>query len=264
MPRVLVTGCSTGIGRATAEELTARGFEVVATARRPDSIAELDVAMRLGLDVDDERSVAEARAAAGEVDVLVNNAAFGVIGPVETVPLDAVRAMFETNVFGLLRMVQAFVPQMRERGGGHVVNVSSVAGRVAAVPLSGLYAATKHAVEAISETMWRELAHFGVRVSVVEPGYVATAWPGNEQWLGVDGGPYAELAEQVRAVDEQGQAGAAPAELVAGVIADAIESPEPRLRWAAGEQAERDIELRSSLRDADWESYVLEHTRLDW
>lgn len=263
MRRVLITGCSTGVGRASAVELARRGFDVVATARRPESIADLDVGTRLALDVADDRSVAAARDAAGEIDVVVNNAAFGVIGPIETVPTDAVRSMFETNVFGVLRMVQAFVPAMRERGDGTVVNVSSVAGRMSATPLNGFYAATKHALEAISETMWRELRHFGVRVAVVEPGYIATAWPGNERWLGVDG-PYADLYEQVHAADEEGQAGAAPAELVAGVIADAIESPEPRLRWTAGPAAEEAIRLRSSLDDAAWERYVLEHSRLDW
>ena len=263
MQRVLITGCSTGIGRAAAVELTRRGFEVVATARREASIADLDVAMRLALDVDDDRSVEAARDAAGEVDVLVNNAAFGVIGPIETVPIDAVRPMFETNVFGVLRTVQAFVPAMRERGRGHVVNVSSVAGRMSATPMNGLYAATKHALEAISEAMWRELGHFGVRVAVVEPGYVATAWPGNEQWLGVEGA-YEPLYTQLRAADEEGQADAAPPELVAGVIADAIESPGPRLRWAAGPEAEEAVALRTSLADADWERLVLERTRLDW
>lgn len=263
MGRVLVTGCSTGVGRASAVELARRGYDVVATARRSESIADLDVGMRLELDVDDDRSVEAAQEAAGEVDVLVNNAAFGVVGPVETVPLGAVRSMFETNVFGVLRMVQAFVPAMRERGDGTVVNVSSVAGRMSVTPLNGLYAATKHALEAISETMWRELRHFGIRVAVVEPGYIATAWARNETWLGVDG-PYADLYEQVRAYDQQGQAGAAPAEMVADVIADAIGSGEDRLRWPVGSDAEEAIGLRSGLSDADWERHVLEHTRLDW
>ena len=140
MTRVLITGCSTGIGRATAVELTKRGHEVVATARRPETLADLDVADRLALDVDDDASVASLRDAAGQVDVLVNNAGFEVSGPIEKVPLDEVRRMFETNVFGALRMIQAFLPAMRERGSGTIVNVSSVAGRAAA-PLGALYSA---------------------------------------------------------------------------------------------------------------------------
>lgn len=227
------------------------------------SLEGLDVAQTLALNVDHDDSVRDAVSAAGEVDVLVNNAAYGVIGPVESVPLSAVRAMFETNVFGALRMVQALVPGMRDRGRGHVVHVSSVAGRMSATPLNGLYAATKHALEALGEAMWREVGHFGVRVSLIEPGYVATAWPGNEQWLGVDG-PYEDLYRQVRAADEVGQTGATPAEVVAGVIADAIEDGGTRLRWPAGDEGEDSIRLRTRMSDREWESFVLEHSRLDW
>src|SRR4051794_26631091 len=113
--RALITGCSTGIGRATAAELAKRGYDVVATARRLEAIEDLDVGVRLALDVDNDESVAAACRAAGPIDVVVNNAGFGVDGAVETVPLDEVRRMFETNFFGMARMIQAFVPGMRER-----------------------------------------------------------------------------------------------------------------------------------------------------
>src|SRR5436309_1857487 len=112
--RALITGCSTGIGRATAIELTARGYDVIATARRRETLKDLKVAETLELDVDSDASVRAALAAAGPVDVLVNNAGFGVEGSIETTPLDEVRRMFDTNVFGAARMVQAFVPAMRE------------------------------------------------------------------------------------------------------------------------------------------------------
>ena len=114
----IVTGCSTGIGRATAVELSKRGYEVTATARRPEQLAALDVARTVALDVDDDASVAAAVANVGPVDVLVNNAGFGIDGAVETVPLTEVRRMFETNFFGAARMIQAFLPSMRERGEG--------------------------------------------------------------------------------------------------------------------------------------------------
>src|SRR4029078_13633262 len=114
MSRALVTGCSTGIGRATAVELTKRGFEVVATARRPETLKDLDVAAMLALDVDSDDSVAAAISAAGPIDVLVNNAGFGVIGPVETVPLSEVRRMVETNVFGVIPMIQGVLPERRK------------------------------------------------------------------------------------------------------------------------------------------------------
>ena len=116
----VVTGCSSGIGRATALELTARGYEVIATARRHESIADLAVARTLALDVDSDESVAAAQAAVGPVDVVVNNAGFGIEGPVEEVPLAEVRRAFETNFFGAARMIQAFVPAMRERGNGRI------------------------------------------------------------------------------------------------------------------------------------------------
>src|SRR5581483_10227219 len=146
MARALITGCSTGIGRATAVELTKRGFEVVATARRPETLDDLDVAERLRLDV---------------VDVLVNNAGFEVSGPLERVPVDEVKRMFETNVFGALRMIQAVLPSMREKGGGTIVNVSSVAGRAVA-PLGGAYSASKWALEALSEGLHIEMRHFNI------------------------------------------------------------------------------------------------------
>src|SRR5580658_1578070 len=176
--RAIVTGCSSGIGRATALELTVRGYEVIATARRHESIADLAVARALTLDVDSDESVAAAQATVGPVDVLVNNAGFGIEGPVEEVPLSEVRRAFETNFFGAARMIQAFVPAMRERGSGTVVNVTSVAGVVAA-PLAGFYSATKFALEALSEALHLEVGHFGVKVLVVEPGSIETRFGGN-------------------------------------------------------------------------------------
>src|SRR2546423_4534916 len=122
--RALITGWSTGIGRATAIELGARGYDVFATARRRETLDDLKVAQTLELDVDNATSVSSALAAVGPVDVLVNNAGFGVEGAIETVPLDEVRRMFETNVLGAARVIQAFVPGMRERGAGAVVNVT--------------------------------------------------------------------------------------------------------------------------------------------
>ena len=163
--RAMITGCSSGIGRATAIELSTRGYDVVATARRRESLDDLKVAQALELDVDDEGSVAAAVVAAGPIDVLVNNAGFGVEGAIETVPLGEVRRMFETNFFGAARMIQAFVPGMRERGSGTIVNVTSTAG-IAAPPLGGYYAASKFALEALSEALHLEVGHFGVRVLV--------------------------------------------------------------------------------------------------
>ena len=159
MSRVLITGCSTGIGRAGAVELTKRGHDVVATARRPETLDDLDVAARLRLDVDDPASVRAAVDQAGLIDALVNNAGFGIGGPAETVDLDAARRCMDTNLFGAARMIQAVLPGLRARGGGTIVNVASVAGRVG-VPLEGFYSASKWALEGLSESLHFEVGHF--------------------------------------------------------------------------------------------------------
>src|SRR5256885_8159654 len=173
MARVLITGCSTGFGRATAVELTKRGHEVLATARRPKTIDDLDVTEKLRLDVDDDASVADAVSSVGTVDALVNNAGFGITGPIEHVPLPEFRRMFETNVLGAVRMIQAVLPQMRERGSGTIVNVTSLAGLVTG-PIGGTYAATKAALAAPSEALPHEVGHLGARVAVIEPRVVET------------------------------------------------------------------------------------------
>lgn len=264
MSRVLITGCSTGIGRATAVELAERGYDVVATARRSETLSDLDVAQKLSLDVDDADSVQAAFEAAGEIDVLVNNAAWGVIGPVETIPLDQVRAMYETNVFGVLRMLQAVLPGMRQRGRGTVVNVSSLAGRMASMPLNGLYASTKHALEAITETLYYEMRRFDIRVVAIEPGWTATAWASNERWLGVDDPPYDELYGYIKALDDEGLDDAASAEDVAAVVVEAIESDDPPLRMPVGEDAQEAVETRRKLDDREWEQLVDEHRSFSW
>jgi NAD(P)-dependent dehydrogenase (short-subunit alcohol dehydrogenase family) len=237
--RALITGCSTGIGRATAVELQARGYEVLATARRPETIEDLDVAGRITLDVDSDASVASAVAEAGPIDVLVNNAGFGVEGPIETVPLDEVRRMFETNVFGSARMIQAVLPGMRERGTGAIVNVTSTAG-IAAPPLGGYYAATKFAMEAISEALKLEVGHFGIQVYAIEPGVIETSFGANVLDHRAEPGPYEELGTLWgEAMETLGGGQAAPGpELVATAIATALESDGSRLRWPVGQDAE--------------------------
>ncbi len=264
MPRALITGCSTGIGRATAVELTKHGYEVVATARRPESIEDLDVAGKLALDVDDDASVARAVAEAGEIDVLVNNAGFGIHGPVEKMPLDTIRRLFETNVFGVIRTVQAFAPQMRGRGRGAIVNVSSVSGRVSA-PLGGFYSATKYAVEALSEALHYELGHFGVRVVIIEPGIIETRFDTNRVITNCDEPPYDELDEQWHASREKLQQGPAPGpELVAQTIAEALTTGEPKLRWPVGADADLVLEVRNSSTDEEFEAAMRAALGLTW
>ena len=265
MGRVLITGCSTGFGRAAAVELTKRGHEVVATARKPETLDDLDVAARLRLDVDDDASVGAALAEAGRVDVLVNNAGFGVMGPVEGVPLDEARRMIETNLFGAVRMIQAVMPQMRERGEGTIVNVTSLAGRVAA-PLNGFYSASKWALEAISESLHYEAGHFGIRIRIVEPGIFETGFQSNEFFYGLDGPPYDELQRQWDSVRGVLIGGDDPpgAEPVAAVIADAIESTERKLRWPVGDDATMVLAARASMDDEAFEDAMRGVLGLDW
>ena len=232
MARVLITGCSTGFGRASAIELKRRGHEVVATARQSETLADLNVAERLALDVTDDASVARAMAAAGEVDVLVNNAGITVGGPVELVPLGEVRRLFETNFFGVVRMLQAVLPQMRERGSGVIVNMSSVSGRVSA-PLAGFYSASKFALEAVSSSLHFEGARFGIRTVLIEAGFFRTSLSDSGALHGVDGPPYDELDAMLRLANRLRSEAAEGPGVVAIAVADAIENPNtplPRTR----------------------------------
>ena len=262
--RILVTGAGSGIGRATAEVLTERGHEVVATARRLDVLDDLDVAQRLALDVTDDASVAACVAEAGRIDALVNNAGITETGPMETYPHEVLLKMFETNVFGPMRMVRALVPAMRERGEGVVVNVTSVEGRVAA-PLAGGYCGTKHALEALSESLAFEVGHFGVRVVIVEPGYIA---PGmrNAVRHGEDGTVYEELRRQWSGADETmvGPSGRPGPELVGHAIADAIADPDTPLRVPVGADAEMVLGARKQLGDAEFTSAMRELLGIGW
>jgi NADP-dependent 3-hydroxy acid dehydrogenase YdfG len=176
---VLITGCSSGIGRATALRLARSGWKVYATARRPETIAGLaqEGCETLALDVTDEASMEAAvehvERAEGAVGVLVNNAGYSQSGAIETVSLDAVRRQFETNVFGLVRLTQLVLPKMRAQRWGKIVNVGSMGGRLS-FPGAGAYHATKHALEAISDAMRYELRGFGIDVILLEPGLITT------------------------------------------------------------------------------------------
>jgi NAD(P)-dependent dehydrogenase (short-subunit alcohol dehydrogenase family) len=178
---VLITGCSSGIGRATALRLVQSGYKVVATARDASSLEELDKAgcVPVSLDVTSEASMQAAvqRVVSefGPIGILVNNAGYSQSGAVESVPIDKVRKQFETNVFGLLRLTQLVLPGMRERGWGKVVNVGSMGGRLT-FPGGGVYHATKYALEALSDALRFEVAGFGIDVILVQPGLIRTGF----------------------------------------------------------------------------------------
>jgi len=260
---VLITGCSTGIGRATAEHLAGRGFTVYATARRPESIADLEAkgCRTLQLDVTDEASMAAAvkavEDAEGAVGVLVNNAGYSLSGAVETLSMEDLRRQFETNVFGLVRMCQLVLPAMRGRGWGRIVNISSMGANLV-FPGGGAYHATKFAVNALSDALRFEVKGFGVDVVVIEPGLITTEFGETASaQVGGDGGPYAEFnAAVAKATDEiykKGPArhlGGGP-ETVARAIEKAIEHP--RIRRRVTPSAHLTIWQRKLMTDGMWD-----------
>ncbi|MEU8632213.1 SDR family oxidoreductase [Amycolatopsis sp. NPDC048633] len=255
MSSVLITGASKGIGRAIALELSRRGHRVIATARDPQTLADLPVDQRLRLDVTDQDSVDRAIRDAGEVDVLVSNAGETVRAPLETVPLDEVDRLFRLNTLGALRVAQAVLPAMRERGSGHLVFVSSIQGRLV-LPIIGPYAASKWALEAIAETLAIETGHFGVKVSVVQPGAVSSGGGERAKVFVDDNDPYAPLYAQLPALRGE----VVTPEEVAATVATTIEQPAPPLRVPAGAPAEKALRARKEapenepflFPDIDW------------
>ncbi|MFI6319342.1 SDR family NAD(P)-dependent oxidoreductase [Nonomuraea sp. NPDC050556] len=264
----LVTGCSSGIGRATALALARAGFPTWATARRTDDLAELAAAgcRLLPLDVTDEASMARAvqavEAEHGSVGILVNNAGRGGGGPVEEVPLDLVRKVFETNVFGLVRLCQLVLPGMRARRQGTIVNVGSAAGLV--TPPTGCpYAMTKYAVESLTDALRPEVRPFGIRVILVEPGAVRTRFmAAGETYELPEGGddPYAAYKASVAAMvvraHREGARGVLTAEDVADVIARAVTARRPRARYRVGAQARLAPRARRLLGDGGWDALM--------
>ena len=264
---VLITGCSTGIGRATAEHLARSGHTVYATARRPESIDDLNAVgcRTLALDVTDEGSMTAAVAAVeeaeGAVGALVNNAGYSQSGALETIPLEDVRRQFETNVFGLLRMSQLALPGMRRQGQGRIVNVSSMGGKLT-FPGGGIYHATKYAVEAISDAMRFEVQGFGVYVAVIEPGLIKSNFA--ETAVGSvsqEEGPYADFNTAVSAVTAGayegpfGKLGGEPQD-VAKAIEKAITAKRPRARYPVTASARFFLAQRKVLPDRAWDAVV--------
>ena len=261
--RVLVTGAGRSIGRSIAQVLTERGHDVVATARDVAALQDLKVERVLSLDVRSTESVAAAVGAAGELDAVVNNAGVTGRGPLESFPLEEFARVLDVNTLGPLRLAQAVVPRWRERGSGVLVNVSSVQGRIG-TPLEGVYAASKHALEALSETLHFELGHFGIRVVIIEPGYIAPGMRHTADHAGPD--VYRELSAQWDATVDTltGTEGRPGPEVVAHAVADALEVPSTPLRVEVGKDAALVLGLRRTMSDAELEATMRQVFGLTW
>jgi NAD(P)-dependent dehydrogenase (short-subunit alcohol dehydrogenase family) len=249
-PTVLVTGASSGIGRATAKLLAGCGYRVFGTSRNPHHAEGIPGVTILPVDVRSDESVKElvetVRSQAGAIDVLVNNAGYALGGALEETPLEAAKAQFETNYFGVVRMVNAVLPLMRGSRHGHIVNVSSLVGR-AAIPFLGHYSASKHALEAYSEALSHELKPFDIHVSLVEPGFTRTGLEAHGEYSAQPIPDYEPWRRQMLAsVKDSVEAAQQPLE-VARTIVRAIESRKPKLRYVVGRDARLVLALRSSL-----------------
>ena len=258
----IVTGASAGIGEATARKLAREGATVVLAARRADRLEALKQeiestggrALAVAGDItnaqDRARLLEETLRAFGQIDALVNNAGYGQRGPIELVPLEAIRQNFETNLFSLIGLTQLVIPVMRKQRSGRIINVSSVAGRVAR-PLSSVYDSTKHALEAVSDGLRGELAPFGIKVVIIEPGFISTEFldvaNGTSREVIEKDGPYAASIARLGASLQRLRKMAGRPEDIAEVIFKALTADKPRARYAAPGHARLAIALKRFL-----------------
>ncbi|MGB9723328.1 MAG: SDR family oxidoreductase [Chloroflexia bacterium] len=233
---VLITGASSGIGQACARYLAGQGYRVFGTSRRPEASAA-DFEM-IPMDVTDDdsvrRGVEEVMRRASRLDVLVNNAGFGLAGSVEDTTPEEAREQMETNFFGTLRLCRAVLPIMRAQRSGTIVNIGSLAGLIA-LPFQGLYSASKFALEGLTEALRMEVRPFGIRVVLIEPGDTRTNFTARRRRTRASGGsPYAERMERALAVAEHDERHGVPPETVARLLGRILRLRHPRLRYRAG------------------------------
>ena len=238
---VLITGCSTGIGRDLAQRLSQSGHTVVATARKAETLDDLSVALKLPLDVTQSQSVNDAIAHTlrqfGRIDVLVNNAGYSMLGALEEVSEEQTQQMFDVNVFGALRMIRTVVPQMRKQRSGRIINISSIAGKLS-TPANGTYSATKFALEALSDALQLELTPFGIQVVLIEPGAIKSYFDNTSQTHARDillntASPYQPLYKQSKQFAGDMRKDEPGPEVVSEVIEQAMEAVKPKGRYLA-------------------------------
>jgi NAD(P)-dependent dehydrogenase (short-subunit alcohol dehydrogenase family) len=260
-----ITGAATGLGRTLAEEVLSRGERVAATARRPSRLADLegeypDTVLAAGLDVTKPAEARDAMSAAisrfGHVDVIVNNAGFGLFGALEELPNEELRREFDTNVFGAIAVLRAALPHLREQRAGHIIQISSLEGISPEVAGETAYAATKFACEGIAEALDKEVSDLGIRVTIVEPGPVRTSFGDGASVMPPQDDDYAGSVGEALEWFEQldGQQPNDP-QRVAGAIIEAVATDEPPLRLALGEEAVSAIRAKLERQERDLDAW---------
>jgi len=266
---VLVTGCSSGIGLATCHVLSRNNFMTYGTVRNLSKAKKIeDLIDREGLplkilhlDVNDNQSIKLAvkrvLSDTGRLDVLINNAGYGMFGPIEEITIQEVKKQFETNFFGTIRVIKAIVPIMRKQGNGIIVNISSMVGRFG-VPLNFAYVSSKFAVEGLSESIAFELEEFGIRVIVIEPGVVKSDFFQNVRVKGMDpNSPYHKLMKmRVSFLDKAMKNSVTSSYDVASIILNALNSKDPKFRYVVGNDATNSIRMRNSLSDRKFIEWI--------
>lgn len=266
---VLVTGCSSGIGLATCHVLSRNNFMTYGTVRNLSKAKKIQDLMNrenlslkiLRLDVNDNQSIKLAIKKilndTGRIDVLINNAGYGMFGPIEEITIQEIKKQFETNFFGTIRLIKAIVPIMRKQGNGTIVNISSMVGRFA-VPLNSAYVSSKFAVEGLSESISFELKEFGIRVIVIEPGVVKSDFFHKLKVKGMNlESPYHELMERrVNFLDKAMKNSLTSSYDVADTILDALNSKDPKFRYVIGNDATNSLRMRNSLSDRKFMEWI--------
>jgi len=266
---VLITGCSSGIGRHLAEQLAQSSYTVVATARSVEALRDLPAFLKLPLDVTNPDSINEAIGNTlqqfGRIDVLINNAGYTMLGALEEVSDEQTRQVFDVNVFGALRMIRAVVPVMRKQRSGCIINISSIAGKLS-TPVNGTYSATKFALEALSDALRLELLPFGIQVVVVEPGAIQTRFDDTAQFYAKDilfnpASPYQQLYQQNKKFSADMRLQEPGPEAVCNVIEQVLNAQHPKPCYFAA------VSLSSRLvlyfRDFLWGSVVRQMFKID-
>jgi NAD(P)-dependent dehydrogenase (short-subunit alcohol dehydrogenase family) len=261
MPTALITGTSTGIGLETALYFARNGYRVFAGARKPEAVEHHPNIVPVKLDVDQDASVRECvdgvLREAGAIDVLVNNAGIGIAGAIEMVPLDRARAMFETNFWGAVRMMQAVLPSMRARRSSTIINVTSLMGHVT-LGGHGFYAATKYALSAVSETLAIEAKPLGIKVAIIEPGVILTPIWSKAEALMPENHPYQQgMGRLWRLFNAQLEGGTLPG-VVARAIYDAVQEGATKLRYPVGADAEVVAATRDRMSAGEWAALMTE------